>query len=105
MNLKNGSKTKVLQFESISPFFELCRDGRRPFDIRLRDPKDKRFRALSQLRNAFFDAFFDENQIKGWAVKFTNPSTGESFTRDLRAWTYLPVEPAWVIMYLGELVR
>ena len=63
---------KILEFKTISPFFELCRDGQKPFDIRLRDPKDKRFRALSQLPYSNQG----EELVKNWAVKFTNPVTG-----------------------------
>ena len=91
---------KVLEFKTISPLFEMCRDGEKPFDIRLYDPKDKRFRALSQLPYSYQGT----NSIKGWGVKFSNPSTGESFTRNLLHWKYLPVQPAWIIMYLGELI-
>mgnify|MGYP001572887257 CR=1 FL=1 len=93
---------KILKFKTISPFFELCRDGGKPFDIRLIDHKDKRFRALSQIR-------FKENP--GWAIKFTNPTTGENFARlllkwdYLRSWTGYVIEPNWAIVYLGELVK
>jgi len=90
---------KTLEFKTISPFFELCRDGKKPFDIRLRDPKDKRFRALSHLPYSYAG----ESLIIGWAVKFINPATGESFTRSLERWEYLPVAPSWVIMYLGAM--
>ena len=93
---------KILEFKTISPFYELCRDGKKPFDIRLRDAKDKRFRALSQIR-------FINNP--GWAIRFVNPATGESFARMLQNWDYLKdqrsycIKPAWVIMYLGDLVE
>ena len=92
---------RVLEFKTISPFFELCRDGQKPFDIRLRDPKDKRFRALSQLPYSYTG----EDLIKDCAIKFTNPVTRESFSRRLLRWEYLPVSPSWVIMYLGEITE
>ena len=98
--IKGGVNMKVLEFKTVSPFFEMCRDGKKPFDIRLRDHKDKRFQALSQLPYSYKG----ENFMKGWAIKFVNPATGESFTRSLEYWEYLPVKPTWVIMYLGELV-
>ena len=92
---------KVLEFKTISPFFEMCRDGEKPFDIRKVDSKDHRFRALSQIR-------FKKNMQ--WAIRFTNPITGEAYTRWLYAWDYLIdenkilIKPDWLIMYLGELL-
>jgi hypothetical protein len=93
---------KTLEFKTISPFFELCRDGKKPFDIRLQDTHDPRFRALSQVRLVY--------PLRNWAVKFTNPETNESFTRELFGWDYLydhdkiPIQPNWIIMYLGKVV-
>ena len=92
---------KIFNFKTITPFFEMCRDGKKPFDIRKVDNKDPRFRALFQVR-------YKENMQ--WAIRFTNPVTGESFTRWLYAWNYLfdhdsiLIEPGWAIMYLGEIV-
>lgn len=92
---------KTLEFKTISPFFELCRDGKKPFDIRLQDNHDARFRALSQKRFVY--------PLRNWAIKFTNPATGESFIRELKGWDYMedkehiPFQPNWIIMYLGDL--
>ena len=94
---------KVLEFKTISPFFELCRDGEKPFDIRLIDHKDKRFKALSQWGSS-------EKRNWRWYIRFTNPITGETFTRKLVTWEYIRnlegflIQPEWLIMYLGELV-
>jgi len=102
MNSKSSLPRKILQFKSISPFFELCRDGKKPFDIRLHDPKDSRFRALHQVRYI--------TDLKGWVIRFINPVTGESFCRKLLGWDYMTdqyhtcFKPDWIIMYLGELV-
>jgi len=93
---------KILEFKTISPFFEMCRDGGKPFDIRKVDSKDPRFRALFQIR-------YKKNVQ--WAIKFTKPATGEYFTRWLYAWDYMVdqdgfcFEPDWLIMYLGEIVQ
>jgi hypothetical protein len=97
-------KLKVLDFKSISPFFEQCRDGHKMFDVRLYDGKDKRFHALSQLAYGFHSSIM-QIQIKNWGIRFTNPATGEQFTRELLSWNYLSAEPKWVIMYLGEKVE
>jgi len=92
---------KTIDFKTISPFFEQCRDGDKPFDIRKRDYKDPRFRALSQVRF--------QTQI-GWAIRFTNPESEESFCRQLLAWDYLRdidgllIQPEWIILFLGELI-
>lgn len=97
---------KIIDFKTVSPFYELCRDGQKPFDIRLVDHKDKRFRALSQIRN-------QRKPITDykWVIKFTNPATGESFMRYLTGWEYMIdqsfycIVPDWIIMYLGEPVK
>lgn len=93
---------KILDFKTISPFFEQCRDGQKPFDIRKWDGRDKRFRALSQVR-------FANIAERNWFIRFTNPTTGESFMRQFLHWDYIfdiegfCVEPTWIIMSLGDL--
>ena len=90
---------KILDFKTISPFFEMCRDGEKPFDIRKIDNADARFRALFQIRG---------KENPQWAIRFTNPATGEVYMKWLLAWNYLMdhnqfcVYPSWAIMYLGE---
>lgn len=92
---------KIIDFKTVSPLFEQCRDGEKPFDFRKYDAKDSRFRALSQIR------FVDK---PGWAIRFVNPATGEFFSRELLGWKYLEgadgllLEPNWIIMWLGDLV-
>lgn len=97
---------KILEFKTISPFYELCRDGKKPFDIRLVDNKDSRYKGLYQIRNMLKPCA--EFQ---WAIRFINPSTNESFIRWLIDWNYLTnhehlcIEPSWAIMYLGGIVN
>ena len=43
--LKEG---KVLEFKTISPFYEQERDGIKPFTIRQWDTSDERFQALAE---------------------------------------------------------
>lgn len=94
---------KVLEFKTITPFFELCRDGQKLFDIRMYDPKDSRFKALHPVR------FIKD--LKGWVVRFTNPATGDTFCRILTGWDYMTdqnhwsFKPNWIIIYLGDLVN
>jgi len=93
-----SKSVKVLRFKLLPPFFELCRDGQKPFDIRLWDSKDTRFRALAQMHYP----------LKWW-IEFENPTSGETFQRELQEWKYLEnwngtlVKPLWIILYLGEL--
>ncbi len=93
-NSKNN--LKVLQFKSISPFFEQERDGIKPFTIRLWDSNDNRFMTLpsKSLRSE---------------VKITNPTTKESFSREYEGFIFLahPVQGicGWVIIYLGERIE
>ena len=71
-------KMKVIDFESIEPFFSQERDGEKPFTTRKIDSKDKRFRALSQWQPHY-----------QWGIKITNPATGESFLREIITVSYL----------------
>ncbi len=112
-------KPIVLDFKSVSPFFEWERDGVRPFTERLYDAHDPRFRAISRwwpwLRNS-----------KPIAIRITNPATGEKFMRELIGKarqhdadvndTIKAMPPAerrkfmgqlykWVFLFLGEKVE
>lgn len=69
---------KVIDFKTVSPLFEMERDGEKPFTTRKIDPKDKRFRALAQWHPSFH-----------WAIRITNPATGESFIREIVAVSFL----------------
>ena len=92
---------KILDFKSVSPLFEMERDGDKPFEARKIDSKDKRFRALSQWQPHF-----------QWGIRITNPATGESFIREIVAVSYLwyhynfdfKVNADWKIIVLGEIV-
>ena len=90
---------KTLEFKSISPFFEQERDGDKPFTCRKLDTEDDRFQDL---------VFYSSDIIRpgDWAIKITNPTTGESFTRCFRGWTPVafrgtPACPVWLILFLG----
>lgn len=89
---------KTLEFKCISPFFELTRDGKKPFDIRLVDYNDPRFRTLAQW-----------GHWRQWAIKLTNPVTGESLCKRLIGKCYMPgrdyFSPSienWIVLYLGD---
>lgn len=69
---------KIIDFKTVSPLFEMERDGEKPFTTRKRDSKDKRFRALAQWEPAYY-----------WGLRITNPTTGESFIREIVAVSYL----------------
>jgi len=91
---------KTLQFKTVEPFYGMMKRGEKTFDIRKYDPKDSRFRALSQVLNT-------ENI--GWLVEFTNPADGETWYMRLDSVDYLKdkegflVQPEWMIMYLMAL--
>lgn len=94
---------KILDFKTVSPLFEIERDGEKPFSIRKID-KGKRFRALSQWK-----------PWHKWGMRMTNPATGESFVREIKEVSYLwyhdslelGVTPIydWRIIILGDLVE
>ncbi|MDD5510787.1 MAG: hypothetical protein PHI12_08255 [Dehalococcoidales bacterium] len=98
---------KILDFKTISPFFEQCRDGLKPFDIRLIDNSDSRFQALA---NVTYEYLGPPISYDYW-IRFTNPATGEQFTRQLLYCKDISqyngigiIEPPWLIMYLGDLI-
>jgi len=69
---------KIIDFKTVSPFFEQERDGKKPFTIRLIDNKDSRFRALSQWEPG-----------RKWLIRIYNPQTGESFIREIAGIDYV----------------
>ena len=69
---------KIIDFKSVSPLFEMERDGEKPFTTRKIYKGDKRFRALSQWQPRY-----------RWGIRITNPATGESFIREIEAVSYL----------------
>lgn len=103
---------KLLEFKSVSPLFEMERDGIKPFTTRKVDNKDARFRALAQWNIGW-----------SWAIRITNPATGESFIREIKSVSYvhwvdwhialqpnrlfldrLQVFEGWKIIVMGEIV-
>lgn len=96
-------KYKVIEFKTVSPLFEMERDGVKPFTTRLVDRKDQRFRALSQ-----WSPFYKTN----WLIKIINPQTHKYFYRKLIGKQYVPgplgsilgraLAQHWLILYLGD---
>ncbi len=72
---------KVIEFKTVSPLFEMERDGLRYFTERKIDNKDSRFRALAQWKIG-----------SDWFIKITNPATNEYFVRYImnvsRIWVF-----------------
>jgi hypothetical protein len=108
-------KARVIEFKSVSPLFEMERDGTKPFTTRLVDYQDPRFRALVQWRP---DCLYDPGKLP-WYIKETNPATGEYFYRELIDVIEMP-EPEftapehnaaykqlrkWLILYLGKGIK
>ena len=99
---------KIVDFKSVSPLYEMERNGEKPFTTRKIDYRDKRFRVLSQW-------------IPGdsWGIRITNPATGESFVRELIAkdrlryfnsrqkdWkNRLTLLEGWVIIVMGDRLK
>jgi hypothetical protein len=104
---------KILEFKSVSPLFEMLRDGTMPFTTRKVDYHDPRWRALSQWRHGC-----------NWGIRITNSRTGKSFIRKLEVVDFVrwldfesrskPKEGLfyrfqalldWRILVLGEIVE
>jgi hypothetical protein len=97
--------TKILDFKTVSPLFEMERDGIKPFTTRLIDGKDARFRALSQWKPEY-----------NWAIRITCPSTGASFIRRIETVSSILywyknegiqglANYNWLIILMGELIQ
>jgi hypothetical protein len=98
---------KVLDFKTVSPFYEQTREGIKPFDIRKVEAEDERFTFLE---------WWYRNRRKAVIIRLTNPATGESFCRQLVGLRRLPgahgtwgmdniLMPPWLILYLGDKVK
>jgi hypothetical protein len=70
-------KENIVEFKTVSPLFEMERDGIKPFTTRLIDKADTRFDVLL-------------NPNIRTIIKIINPATGESFERKV-----------WHISYVG----
>ena len=66
----------IVEFKTVSPLFEMERDGIKPFTTRKLDIMDER-------RSAIF------NPLVNVEIKIINPSTGESFTREVTHYSYV----------------
>lgn len=91
-------KFRVVEFKTVSPLFEMERDGIKPFTIRRVEKGDARFRSLSHA------SFVD------WLIKITNPATGEYFYRKLLGKNFLQgldntQISDWMILYMGDQIR
>lgn len=100
-------KFKVIEFKSISPFFEQERDGEKPFTVRQWHTNDTRFRAL-----ALWDLACRRRGHKpDWLIKLVNPATEEYFYRRLEDVVWFPGQTGkgplanWLILYLGKEVK
>jgi hypothetical protein len=70
---------KIIEFKTVSPLFEMERDGIKPFTTRQLERGDKRW-----------DLLMDVLYLgTGVVIKITNPQTGESFTRPIKHVTYV----------------
>lgn len=103
MKNKPAVTYKIIDFKTISPFFEQERDGIKPFTVRKFEGADPRFRSLSHMCQS----------KKTYVIRITNPATGERFYRwylDRRFLRYGFLEdikwrgPEWIVIYMGKLV-
>ena len=88
-------KFKVIEFKSYPYHWELTRDGKKKFDLRLIDNNDPSFRALSRWQPGY----------ENWLIKLVNTATGEYLyykIDDLR-WSQ-PAE-GWLIIMLGKQIK
>ncbi len=77
---------ELITFKTMPGFFEMERDGEKPFTVRRIGQNDQRFRSL----------FLGE----ATTIQIVNTETGESFLRELTSFTRLsPHAPDWVAIH------
>lgn len=91
-------KFRALEYKTVSPLFEMERDGLKPFTIRHIEKGDPRVKSLSQA------------SFVNWLIKITNPATGEYFYRELIGRNILegPGKTQlsdWTILYMGKQIK
>jgi len=88
-------KYRVIEFKAYPYFWELARDGKKMFDIRLINNKDPRFRSLVHLH---------KNPLN-WLVKLTNTETGGALYFHLGMVGRVPMNPGWMILHFGDHIK
>lgn len=96
-------KWKVIEFKSSPYYWELTRDGKKKFDVRLVDHQDTRFRALEVWKPYW----------PTWLIKLTNTETGEALYYKLLALKRMPGPSEcinipftnWIILYFGDQIK
>lgn len=91
-------KCRVIEYKTVSPLFEMERDGLKPFTIRHIERGDPRVRSLSHA------------SFVNWLIKITNPATGEYFYRKLIGKSILQglgqtQLSDWMILYMGKQIK
>jgi hypothetical protein len=91
-------KCKVVEYKTVSPLFEMERDGLKLFTVRRIERGDPRVRSLSHA------------SFVNWLIKITNPATGEYFYRELIGKSILEGPgktqlSCWMILYMGTQIK
>ena len=80
-------KRKVLTFKTYPYFWKLSQEGKKPFDLRLFDPDDPRFKAL-------------EEDWRLCKIKLRNTETSEWMIRTVKGYQHLaPPMDNWVFIH------
>lgn len=83
---------ETIEFKTVSPLFEMERDGIKPFTTRQWDTSDKRFNTVLDLMDF----------RKEFKITFTNPITKETFTRIANVADWVPyTSHRWVNIYFS----
>ncbi len=92
----NGT-VKVLDFESVSPAFEMERSGEKPFTVWKIDFEDDRYKTI-------LDRLEHHTLRDDLIINTVNPATGDSFHRRLVGAEIIADCPMWMILRLGHAV-
>lgn len=79
---------KEITFKSMPYFWGLNKTGQKPWDARLYDPDDERFKLL-------------EDDWRLCSIRLINTQTGESFRRPVKGYEHArPFMGNWVFIYI-----
>jgi len=88
-------KFKVIEFKSFPYYWNLTKEGKKPFDLRLVDFKDVRFKALARWRRNY----------KNWLIKLVNTETGEYLYHRIDDLRWHEPSDLWLSIMLGEEIK
>lgn len=89
------TRFKVIEFKSFPYYWNLTKEGKKPFDLRLIDENDPRFQALSRWQPKW----------ENWLIKLVNTETGEYLYYKIDDIHWFEPVSTWLTIYLGKEIK